>query len=51
MQRTTLIKMLIKGGYKIVSGGKHGMAIHPNRPGKIPIPNGSQINDYTAKGI
>ena len=51
MQRTLLIKKLMKGGYKIMKGGKHGMAKHPDRPGKIPIPHGSQINDFTAKKI
>ena len=52
MQRTELERRLRKGGWKIEPGGKHKMAKHPNRPGeKIPIPNGSKINDYTAKGI
>jgi predicted RNA binding protein YcfA (HicA-like mRNA interferase family) len=52
MQRTELERRLKRGGWKIISGGKHSMAVHPDRPGeKIPVPNGSQINDYTAKGI
>ena len=52
MQRTKLVRALRKGGWEIEPGGKHGMAKHPDRPGvKIPIPNGSKIDDYTAKGI
>jgi len=51
MQRTELIRRLKKDGWVVKPGGKHGMATHPRKPGKIPIPNGSQINDYTAKGI
>ena len=52
MQRTEVVRKLTKGGWKIIPGGKHGMAIHQDKPGcKIPIPNGSKINDYTAKNI
>ncbi|MCL2605373.1 MAG: type II toxin-antitoxin system HicA family toxin [Defluviitaleaceae bacterium] len=52
MKRTELMRRLQKGGYKIMAGGKHGMAKHPNKPGeKIPVPNGSKIDDYTAKAI
>ena len=52
MQRSKLVRKLKKGGWTITPGGKHGMAKHPDRPGvKIPIPNGSKIDDYTAKGI
>ncbi|MDR2167242.1 MAG: type II toxin-antitoxin system HicA family toxin [Clostridiales bacterium] len=51
MKRTELVRRLRKGGYKIVKGGKHGMAVHPDKPGKIPIPHSSIINDFTAKGI
>ena len=52
MQRTELVRKLTKGGWVITPGGKHSMAIHPDRPGvKIPVPNGSKINDYTAKNI
>ncbi|MCL2357745.1 MAG: type II toxin-antitoxin system HicA family toxin [Defluviitaleaceae bacterium] len=52
MQRTELVKRLRKGGYSVKPGGKHGKAIHPDCPEKaIPVPNGSKINDFTAKGI
>jgi len=51
VQRTELIRRLRKDGWTIRPGGKHSMAEHPSKPGKIPIPNGSQINDYTARGI
>lgn len=51
MKRTELIRKLRKGGWKVSAGGKHGMAKHPTKPGKIPIPHGSEINDYTAKSI
>jgi len=51
VQRSELVRQLKKDGWVIKPGGKHGMAEHPHKPGKIPIPNGSQINDYTAKGI
>jgi len=52
MQRSELVRKLKKGGWDIVTGGKHAMAKHPNYPGvKIPIPHGSKIDDYTAKGI
>jgi len=52
MQRTELVRKLRKGGWKIIPGGKHGMATHPNKPGeKITVPNSSKIDDYTAKGI
>ena len=52
MKRTELERKLKKAGWKIVPGGKHKMAKHPDKPGeKIPIPHGSDINDYTAKGI
>ena len=52
MKRTELVRRLKKGGWVIIPGGKHSMAKHSNRPGvRIPIPNGSKINDYTAKNI
>ena len=52
MQRTELVRMLRKAGWIIEPGGKHGMAKHPEKPGvKIPVPNGSKIDDYTAQGI
>ena len=51
MQRRTLIRLLNKGGWKVKHGGKHGIAVHSSKPGKIPVPHGSQINDYTAKEI
>ena len=52
MKRTELVRKLQKGGWKITKGGKHGMAKHPEKPGvKIPIPHGSKIDEFTAKGI
>jgi predicted RNA binding protein YcfA (HicA-like mRNA interferase family) len=52
MQRTELERKLRRGGWIIKPGGKHGMAIHPDKPGqKIPVPNGSKVNDYTAREI
>ena len=52
MQRTELVRKLAKGGWKIISGGKHSKTFHPANPKHlIPIPNGSKINDITAKQI
>ena len=52
MKRSELIRKLRRSGYIIKPGGKHGKAIHPENPAKaIPVPNGSMINDYTAKAI
>jgi len=51
VQRTELVRKLKKDGWTITPGGKHSMAQHPTKPGKIPIPNGSKINEYTARGI
>ena len=52
MKRRDLIKKLQSAGWQITEGGKHSMAIHPNKPGvKIPIPRHNEINPYTAKGI
>ncbi|MCL2426595.1 MAG: type II toxin-antitoxin system HicA family toxin [Oscillospiraceae bacterium] len=51
MKRSELVRKLIKDGWTISPGGKHGLATHPKKPGKIPIPNGSTINEFTAKGI
>ena len=52
MQRTKIERKLKKAGWTIKPGGKHKMAKHPDKPGvKIPIPNGSKIDDFTAKGI
>ena len=52
MKRTELERKLRKGGYEIKPGGKHNKAIHPNKPAVIiPIPRGSDINEYTARGI
>jgi len=51
VKRTELVRKLNKGGWTITPGGKHGMATHPTKPGKIPIPNGSVIKDTTAMGI
>lgn len=51
MKRRDLIKKLQDAGWIISPGGKHEMATHPNKPGKIPIPGGTEINEYTAKGI
>ena len=51
MKRRTLIKKLRNGGWKITRGGKHDLATHPEKTGKIPIPRHSEINEYTAKEI
>lgn len=51
MKRTELIRKLKKGGWIIIPGGKHGMAVHPKKNGKIPVPNGSSIKEYTARAI
>ena len=52
IKRSEIVRKLKKAGWKIISGGKHGMAVHPNEPGKrIPIPHGSKIDYWTAKGI
>ena len=52
MQRTELERRLRRGGWIIISGGKHNKAYHPRNPNrKIPIPQGSQVKDTTAKEI
>ena len=51
MKRSELVRKLKKDGWVITPGGKHGMAKHPTKPGKIPIPHGSTIKEATAKGI
>ena len=51
MRRSELVRKLKKAGYKIEEGGKHGMAIHPDKPGKIPVPHGSKIDYWTGQGI
>ena len=52
MQRTELERRLRKGGWIIVSGGKHNKAYHPSNPKKwITVPRGSQVKDTTAKRI
>ena len=51
MKRTELVRKLKKGNWTVLPGGKHGMAKHPTKPGKIPIPNGSNINGTTARAI
>ena len=51
MQRTEVIRKLKKDGWIIKPGGKHGLAEHPTKPGKLLIPNGSKIKDTTARGI
>ena len=52
MKRTELERKLRKGGWIISPGGKHNLALHPNKPGeKIPLPRGSKVNEITANGI
>ena len=52
MQRTELERRLRKGGWVIVTGGKHNRTYHPDNPSKWTIvPRGSQVNDITAKQI
>jgi predicted RNA binding protein YcfA (HicA-like mRNA interferase family) len=44
--------ILKKAGWKIMPGGTHDLAIHPNKPGiKLTIPRHREINEYTAKEI
>jgi len=51
MKRSELVRKLKKDGWVINPGGKHSLATHPTKQGKIPVPNGSKIKDTTAKGI
>ena len=52
MKRTELERRLKKGGWIITPGGKHNLAIHPDRPNeKIPIPRGSTVKEFTANSI
>jgi len=51
MKRSELVRKLRKDGWIITHGGKHSLANHPTKRGKIPIPNGNTIKDTTAKGI
>ena len=52
MKRSELVRKLNKGGWQIIPGGKHGMATHQNHPGtRIPVPNSSKIDYWTAMGI
>ena len=52
MQRTELERRLRKGGWIITSGGKHNKAYHPSNPKrKIPIPQGSRVDEMTARRI
>jgi len=51
MKRSVVVRKLKKDGWIITPGGKHGLATHPIKPGKIPIPNGSKIKDTTGKRI
>jgi predicted RNA binding protein YcfA (HicA-like mRNA interferase family) len=46
------MRLLEQAGWIFLSGAKHDMAKHPDRPGiKIPIPRHSEINEYTAANI
>ena len=52
MQRSDLVRRFRRGGWIVESGNPHGKAYHPDNPKfRIPIPNGSKINDRTAKRI
>jgi len=51
MKRSELVRKLKKDGWVIKPGGKHCLATHPTKRGKIPVPNGSTIKDTTANGI
>ena len=51
MKRVDIIKKLRAEGWLVTHGGKHDMAIHPDKPGKIPIPRKNEINEYTSKAI
>jgi predicted RNA binding protein YcfA (HicA-like mRNA interferase family) len=52
MQRTELERILKKAGWVLSPGGKHQKGKHPDKPGTVlTVPNGSKINDITAKEI
>jgi predicted RNA binding protein YcfA (HicA-like mRNA interferase family) len=52
MQRTELERKLKKAGWSLKPGGKHQKGTNPNHPGIVlTVPNGSKINDITAKEI
>ncbi len=52
MKRTELERKLKGAGWIIEPGGKHQKAKHPDHPGvRLTVPNGSKINDITAKAI
>ena len=51
MKRRDLVKRLEQDGWKISHGANYDMAEHPAKPGKIPIPRHSELNEYTARGI
>jgi len=52
MKRTELERRLRKGGWVIKSGGKHNYTYHPDNPiRKTTVPNGSRVNEQTAKSI
>jgi predicted RNA binding protein YcfA (HicA-like mRNA interferase family) len=52
VKRRDLDTLLKKAGWKIISGGTHDLAIHPDKPGiKLTIPRHRELNEYTARGI
>jgi len=52
MKRSELERKLRKGGWVIKPGGKHNVTYHPNNPSKkTTVPNGTRINEQTAKSI
>ena len=52
VKRSELERKLKRGGWVIISGGKHNIAYHPDNPTrKTTVPRGSTINIETAKGI
>ena len=52
MQRTELERRLKKAGWRIIPGGKHNKAYHPDKLNiRITIPRGSQVNEITARVI
>ena len=52
MKRKELHRRLNKLGYKVHNNNPHDKAIHPSNPkNAIPIPHGSEIDEYLAKSI
>ncbi len=52
MKRRDLDRMLKQAGWRIIPGGNHDIAMHPQKPEIIiPIPRHREIKEPTAKRI